>query len=218
MLPDRLGAVLAVVYLIFNEGYSGRGDLASEAIRLARVLAELMPDEPEALGLLALVQLHEARRPARFVDGTLILLEDQDRSLWDADMLARGEHALGRARALRGRGSFVLQAAIASLHTHERPDWKRIAALYGELAMLTGSPVVELNRAVAVAQSGAPQAALEIVDGLDLDGYLYLHSTRGELLRRLGRKDESRDAYQRALDLARTDPERDFLRRRLAGY
>jgi RNA polymerase sigma-70 factor (ECF subfamily) len=216
LLPERLAAVLAVIYLIFNEGYSGRVDLAAEAIRLGRVLATLMPDEPEALGLLALMSLHDARREARFAEGELVLLEDQDRSLWDSDEIADARRLLDRALVLRGRGQYVLQAAIASLQTEERIDWPQVAALYGELARLTGSAVVELNRAVAVAQAHGPEAGLRIVDGLELDDYQYLHSTRAELLRRAGRGGEARTAYTRALELARTEPERRFLRRRLA--
>ena len=156
LLPDRLAAVLAVVYLIFNEGYGGRGDLAAEALRLGRALAELMPDEPEVHGLLAMMLLHDARREARFGDGELVLLADQDRSLWDAAQIADGRAALDRALALRGRGPYVVQAAIASLHADEPRDWPQIAALYGELARLTDSPVVELSRAVAVAEARGP--------------------------------------------------------------
>ena len=156
LLPDRLAAVLAVVYLIFNEGYGGRGDLAGEAIRLGRALAELMPDEPEVHGLLALMLLHDARRDARFRDGELVLLADQDRSLWDFAQIDEGRAVLDRAPALRGRGPYVLQAAIAALHADEPRDWRQIAALYGELAALTGSPVVELNRAVAIGRGRRP--------------------------------------------------------------
>ena len=216
LLPDRLAAVLAVVYLIFNEGFSGRGDLAAEAIRLGDALAQLMPDEPEAHGLLALMLLHDARRPARFAGGELVLLEDQDRALWDTELIARGRATLDRALALRGRGPYLLQAAIASLHAGEPRDWPQIAALYGELARLTGSPVVELNRAVAVAEAEGPEAGLRIAGGLDLEGYHYLHATRGELLRRLGRDDEARAALARALELAHDDAERRLLERRLA--
>jgi RNA polymerase sigma-70 factor, ECF subfamily len=215
LLPDRLDAVLAVIYLIYNEGYSGRVDLAAEAIRLGRVLTTLMPDEPEAHGLLALMMIHHARRRARFSGEDLVLLEDQDRSLWDMGQIAAGRAVLGRAVALGGRGAYVIQAAIASLQTAEQIDWPQVAELYGRLAELTGSAVVELNHAVAVAQAGDPAAALRTVDGLDLDGYLYFHSTRGELLRRLGRDDEARAAYQRALELAASTPERRFLTRRL---
>jgi RNA polymerase sigma-70 factor, ECF subfamily len=216
LLPDRLAAVLAVVYLIFNEGYGGRSELAAEAIRLGRALAELMPDEPEVHGLLAMMLLHDARSKARFRDGELVLLTDQDRSLWDTEKIAEGRALLDRALALRGRGPYVLQAAIASLHADEPRDWSEIAALYGELARLTDSPVVELTRAVAVAEEHGPEAALAIVDRLPLEDYRYLHSTRGELLRRLGRPAEAREAYDRALALVHDDAERRLLERRLA--
>jgi len=215
-LPERLAAVLAVVYLIFNEGYGGRVDLAAEALRLGAALAELMPDEPEVHGLQALMLLDDARRDARFQDGELVLLDDQDRSRWDAARIARGREALGRAFALRGAGAYVIQAAIASLHMQEPRDWLQIAALYGELVRLTGSPVVELNRAIAVAEAAGPEAGLALVDPLDLDGYQYFHSTRADLLRRLGRTGEAQTEYERALELARTEPERSFLRRRVA--
>jgi RNA polymerase sigma-70 factor, ECF subfamily len=218
LLPDRLTAVLAVVYLIFNEGYGGRGELAAEALRLGRALAELMPDEPEVRGLLALMLLLDARREARFRDGELVLLADQDRSLWDTAQIAAGRAALDRALALRGRGPYVVQAAIASLHAEEPRDWPQIAALYGELARLTDSPVVELNRAVAVAEAEDVEAGLAIVEGLALDDYLYLHSTRAELLRRLGRDEEAADAYRRALALVRDGAERRLLERRLAEF
>jgi RNA polymerase sigma-70 factor (ECF subfamily) len=217
LLPDRLVAVLAVVYLIFNEGYSGRGDLATEAIRLGRALTDLMPDEPEAHALLALMLLHDARRQARFVNGELVLLGDQDRSLYDREQTAAGRASLDRALALGGRGPYVLQAAIASLHADEPRDWGEIEALYGELGRLTGSPVVELNRAVAVAELHGPEEALRIVDGLELEGYRYLHSTRGDLLRRLGRRAEARAAYERALELAVDDVEQRFLAGRIAA-
>jgi RNA polymerase sigma-70 factor (ECF subfamily) len=216
LLPDRLAAVLAVVYLIFNEGYGGRGDLASEAIRLQRALAELMPDEPEVHGLLALMLLHDARREARFRDGELVLLADQDRALWDPGQIAEGRSVLDRALALRGRGAYVIQAAIASLHADDPRDWPQIAALYGELSRLTGSPVVELNRAVAVAEADGPETGLAIVERIDLPVYRYLHSTRAELLRRLGRDDEARAAYERALELVHDDSERRLLERRVA--
>jgi RNA polymerase sigma-70 factor, ECF subfamily len=216
LLPDRLAAVLAVVYLIFNEGYSGRGELAAEAIRLGQALAELMPDEPEVHGLLALMLLHDARREARFRDGELVLLADQDRSLWNTAQIAAGRAALDRALALRGRGPYVIQAAIASLHADDPHDWPQIAALYEELFRLTGSPVVELNRAVAVAEAEGAEAALGIVDRLDLDDYRYLHSTRGELLRRLERTEESRAAFRRALELVHDDAERRLIEKRLA--
>jgi RNA polymerase sigma-70 factor (ECF subfamily) len=216
LLPDRLAAVLAVVYLIFNEGYSGRGEPAAEAIWLGRALAELMPDEPEVHGLLALMLLNDARREARFAGGEVVLLRDQDRSLWDAEQTGEGRAALERASALGGRGPYALQAELASLHADERPDWSRIAALYGELARLTGSPVVELNEAAALAEAGDPEAALRIADRLDLDGYHYLHATRAELLRRLDRLDDARGAYRRALELVHSGPERKLLERRLA--
>ena len=215
LLPDRLAAVLAVVYLIFNEGYSGRGDLATEAIRLGRALSELMPDEPEVHGLLGLMLLNDARRDARFADGSIVLLRDQDRSLWDFDKIASGRTALDRALALGGRGPYVLQAAIAALHVDEPQDWPQLAALYGELGRLTGSPVVELNRAVAIAEAGDVEGALALVDSLELDGYHYLHATRGELLRRLDRVEAARAAYERALELVHSDGERRFLERRL---
>jgi RNA polymerase sigma-70 factor (ECF subfamily) len=216
LLPDRLAAVLAVIYLIFNEGYGGRGELASEAIRLGRALAELMPDEPEAHGLLALMVVNDARSDARFSEGELVLLHEQDRSLWDRDRIAAGEASLDRALALGGKGPYVLQAAIAVLHTEEPQDWSQLAALYGSLARATRSPVAELNQAVAIAEAGDPAAGLALAERLDLDSYPYLHSTRGELLRRLGRADEARAAYERALELVEADAERRLLERRLA--
>ena len=216
LLPDRLEAVLAVVYLIFNEGYGGRGELATEALRLGQAMAELMPDEPDVQGLLALMLLLDARRAARFQNGELVLLEDQDRSLYDADQIEAGRAVLERALALRGRGPYVLQAAIASLHADEPRDWKQIAALYGELARVTGSPVVELNRAIALAEDQGAEVGLELVDRLELDDFRYLHSTRADLLRRLGRTAEARDAYLRALELVHDGAERRLLERRLA--
>jgi RNA polymerase sigma-70 factor (ECF subfamily) len=218
LLPDRLVAVLAVVYLIFNQGYGpGRTDLAAEAIRLGRSLAELMPDEPEVHGLVAMMLLLDARRQARFdAEGEIVLLDDQDRSHWNTAEIAEGRASLDRALALLGRGPYVVQAAIASLHAEEPRDWPQIAALYGELARLTDSPVVELSRAVAVAEAEGPEAGLAIVDGLYLDQYQYFHAARGELLRRLGRTAESREAYRRALELADDDAERRLLERRLA--
>ena len=216
LLPDRLAAVLAVVYLIFNEGYGGRGELAAEAIRLGRTLAELMPDEPEVHGLLALMLMNDARRDARFADGTVVLLRDQDRSLWDFDQIEEGRARLERALALGGRDPYVLQAAIAALHLDEPQDWPQIAALYGELARLTGSPVVELNRAAAIAEAGEVEAALAVVERLELEQYHYLHATRADLLRRLDRVEDARAAYERALELVHSDSERRFLERRLA--
>jgi RNA polymerase sigma-70 factor, ECF subfamily len=216
LLPDRLAGVLAVVYLIFNEGYGGRGDLAAEAIRLGRALAELMPDEPEVHGLLALMLLNDARREARFADGAVVLLADQDRSLWDFDQMREGRSELDRALALGGRGPYLVQAALAALHAEEPQDWPRIAELYGELARLTRSPVVELNRAAAIAEAGDVEAGLALLEGLELDRYHYLHATRAELLRRLDRTDDAREAYGRALELVHSEAERRFLERRLA--
>jgi RNA polymerase sigma-70 factor, ECF subfamily len=216
LLPDRLAAVLAVVYLIFNEGYGGRNELATEAIRLGRALAELMPDEPEVHGLLALMLVNDARRDARVADGVVVLLAEQDRSLWDVERIAEGRRTLDRALALGGRGPYVLQAALASLHVQDPPDWEQIAALYAELAQLTGSPVVELNEAAALAQAGRLEDALALVDSLELDSYHYVHATRAEVLRRLDRVDEARAAYGRALELVHADAERRFLEGRLA--
>ena len=239
-LPERLAAVLAVVYLIFNEGYGDpdRPGLAAEAIRLGRVLAALLLAEPEVLGLLALMLLHDARRDARFDGQDLVLLPDQDRTRWDWRQLTEGrvllETALLETALLETvmvekapldrdlgepsppkRGPYLIQAAIASLQAEERLDWPQIAALYAELADRTSSPVVRLNRAVAVAEAEGPAPALALVDELNLPDYQYWHSTRAELLRRLGRRDEARAAYQRALDLARTAPERRYLQRRI---
>jgi RNA polymerase sigma-70 factor (ECF subfamily) len=216
LLPERVTAVLAVVYLIFNEGYGGRVDLAAEAIRLGAALGELMPDEPEVHGLMALMLLDDARRDARFADGELVLLADQDRSRWDAAKIARGREALDRASALRGRGPYVVQAAIASLHMEDQRDWTAIAGLYEELTRLTGSPVVQLNRAIALAEVEGAEAGLVLVDRLELDGYQYFHSTRADLLRRLGRAVEAHAEYARALELAKTEPERRFLQGRVA--
>jgi RNA polymerase sigma-70 factor (ECF subfamily) len=218
LLPDRLAAVLAVVYLIFNQGYGGRVDLSAEAIRLGHALTELMPDEPDAHGLLALMLLHDARREARFREDELVLLADQDRSLWNRDQIAEGRATLDRALALRGSGPYVIQAAIASLHADEARDWREIAALYGELAKLTDSPVVMLNRAVALAETAGPEAALDTIAGLDreLGEYHYLHAARADFLRRLGRAAEARESYERALALAKSGAERRLLERRLA--
>jgi RNA polymerase sigma-70 factor (ECF subfamily) len=215
LLRERLDAVLAVVYLIFNEGYGGRDELAAEAIWLGRALAELLPLDPEVHGLLAMMLLHDSRREARFRDGELVLLADQDRSRWDTEQVAAGRAELQRALALAGRGPYVVQAAIASLHAEVPCDWAQIAALYGRLADLTGSPVVELNRAIAVAESEGPEAGLRIVDRLGLDDFRYLHSTRAELLRRLGRTEEALAAYRRARRLTDDGAERRFLERRL---
>lgn len=216
VLPDRIDAVLAVMYLIFNEGYADRADRAEEAIRLGRALAGLMPEQSEVLGLLALMLLVDARAQARFSGDELVLLADQDRTRWDAGKIAEGRAILDAALALGGRGAYVLQAAIASLHCSEPVDWPQVAAIYDKLAAVTGSPVVELNRAVAIAEAGAPGTALAIVDGLELCNYRYLHATRGELLARLGRAEEAQAAYQRALDLTTSDRERRFVNRRLA--
>lgn len=219
LLPDRLRSVLAVLYLVFNEGYSaaGRGDLADEAIRLGKLLALLMPDEPEALGLLGLMLLHDARREARFDEwGELVLLEAQDRSRWDAGRAEEGRRALDRALSLRRPGPYQIQAAIAALHTEQTTDWPQIAALYQRLLELAPSPVVELNRAVAVAMADGPEAGLELIAAIDgLEGYHLLHSARADLLRRLGRREEAADGYRNALALATNPAERSFLERRL---
>jgi RNA polymerase sigma factor (sigma-70 family) len=218
LLPERLAAVLAVVYLIFNQGYTDRGDLAAEAIRLGRLLAELMADEAEVYGLLALMLLHDSRREARVVDGQLVPLAEQNRSRHDRKKVEAGHAALARALVLRPTaGPYMLQAAIASLQAEEEVDWDEVAMLYEQLERLTGSPVVALNRAVAIAEAGAPERALELVDSLELGDYRYLHSTRAELLRRLGRQKEARAAFEHALRLAATDPERRLLARRLAA-
>ena len=221
-LPDRLAAVLAVVYLIFNQGWGGgRVDLAAEAIRLGRALAGLMPDEPEVLALLALMLLHDARKAARLRDGQVVPLDDQDRSLWDTQQIDEGRALLRRAMTRRRTGPYLVQAAIADLHLYQPRDWRQIAALYEALARQTGSPIVEMNRAIAVAEIGGPEAGLAILDRLDLQHYRYFHSTRAGLLRRAGRHSEARQAYRRALDLAQTEPEQRFLQDRLAeeaGY
>jgi RNA polymerase sigma-70 factor (ECF subfamily) len=216
-LPDRLAAVLSVVYLIFTSGYAPSGaELAAEAIRLGGALVELLPDDAEVHGLLALMLLHEARRGARHADGELVRLADQDSDAWDMSLIAAGREALGRAWALGGRGPYVLQAAIAARHAEQPRDWPAIAALYGELAAVTGSPVVELSRAVAVAESEGPEAGLAVADALPLEGYHYLHATRGELLLRCGRTREAQDAFGRALELVGDPAERRLLERRLA--
>jgi len=228
VLPDRLRSVLAVVYLIFNEGYSASGggelvraDLCDEAIRLGKVLAVLMPDEAEALGLLALMLLHDARRDARMGEnGSLVLLEEQDRSRWNRDRIGEGLRVLERASVLGAVGPYQLQAAIAAVHCRapraEDTDWRAIAALYEQLAYLNPSPIVELNRAVAVAMAEGPARGLELVDALEgLDRYRLLHSTRADLLRRLERPAEAAEAYRQALDLTTNEAERAFLKRRL---
>jgi len=228
LLPGRLAAVLAVLYLIFNEGYSedaedrsARRSLAAEAIRLGRVLVALMPDEPEPRGLLALMLLHEARRGTRTREGVLVTLEHQDRTRWDRILIAEGLRNLEEALAMRRTGPYQLQAAIAACHA-EAPDaadtdWPRILALYTQLTALTPSPVVELNRAVAVAMVDGLEAGLRLVDELEgpLDGYHLLPATRADLLRRAGRTAEARVAYERALELAPTEAERRYLTGRL---
>jgi RNA polymerase sigma-70 factor (ECF subfamily) len=216
-LPDRLAAVLAVVYLVFNQGWGGgRVDLAAEAIRLGRALTELLPDEGEVLALLALMLLHDARREARLRAGEVVLLDEQDRALWDEQQLSDGRHLLQRAMARGNPGPYAVQAAIADLHLQQPRDWQQIAALYETLVGQTGSPIVELNRAIAVAELEGPVAGLTVLDGLDLDHYRYFHSARAELLRRAGRDDEAGHAYRRALDLAQTDAERRSLQNQLA--
>jgi RNA polymerase sigma-70 factor (ECF subfamily) len=231
MLPERVPSVLAVLYLIFNEGYSAsagddlvRGELCREAIRLARILVSLMPDEPEAHGLLALMLLQDSRHQARIsADGELVLLEDQDRSLWNHEQIGEGKVVVDRALRMGRAGYYQIQAAIAALHadaaTAAETDWPQIAALYGELMRMNPSPVVALNRGVAVAMAEGIEGGLRLVEqiGTDgkLDGYLFFHSTRADLLRRLGRKDEAREAYQRALTLAGNVAEHRFLQRRL---
>jgi RNA polymerase sigma-70 factor (ECF subfamily) len=230
-LPERLDAVLHVIYLVFNEGYSAssgasvtRADLSAEAIRLGRLLVALLP-EPEAVGLLALMLLQESRREARSSPtGELILLEDQDRSLWDGDLIGEGLTLVERALATRRVGPFALQAAIASVHAGApqaaATDWGRIVGLYDLLAQVQPSPVVELNRAVAVAMREGPAAGLSLVDALlargELNEYHLAHAARADLCRRLGRAADARASYRRALALARQGPERQFLQRRLA--
>jgi RNA polymerase sigma-70 factor (ECF subfamily) len=217
LLPARLDAVLAVIYLIFNEGWGGgRVDMAAEAIRLGRSMVELMPDEADAYALLALMLINHARSAARFQDGELVLLDDQDRALWDQERINEGRELLARALALRGGGSYVLQAAIADLHLQEPHDWEQIALLYHRLEQITGSPVVTMNRAIAIAELEGPGAGLALLHGLELDDYRYYHSTRADLLRRLGRNDEARAAYTRALQQTQPGPEQRFLESCLA--
>jgi RNA polymerase sigma-70 factor, ECF subfamily len=216
VLPERLDAVLAVVYLIFNEGWGGgRVDLSAEAIRLGRSLVELMPDEAEAHGLLALMLIDHARTAARFQGGELVLLDDQDRSLWDQRQIDNGRALLERALTLRGSGPYILQAAIAELHLGQPRDWGEIAALYERLEQITGSPVVTMNRAIATAELEGPDAGLAMLEGLGLDDYRYYHSTRADLLRRLSRVGEARAAYVRALELTQPGPEQRFLEARI---
>jgi RNA polymerase sigma-70 factor (ECF subfamily) len=229
VLPERLSGVLSVLYLIFNEGYSAtsgdslvREDLCTEAIRLAGVLAELMPDEPEALALAALLNFHDSRRRARTGPrGELLLLGDQDRTKWNRDQIARGAELLARALRRRRAGPYLVQAAIAALHCEaERPedtDWIQISVLYDALVRTAPSPVVELNRAVAVAMAYGPEPGLKAMEHLAeaLDGYHLFHSARADLLRRSGRLEEARAAYRRAIELAGNASERDFLQRRL---
>jgi RNA polymerase sigma-70 factor (ECF subfamily) len=232
LLPERLGSVLAVLYLIFNEGYAAsagdalvRRELCAEAVRLGRVLAELMPDEGEALGLLALLLLHDARREGRVgPGGELVLLEDQDRSRWDRAKIHEGIKLLDQAIRRGPAGPYRLQACIAALHavapTAQATDWRRITLLYDQLMTVAGSPVVALNRAVAVAMVEGPAAGLGLMDTLaasgTLDSYHLLHAARGDLLRRLGRGPEAAAAYRRALELATNPVERTFLTQRLS--
>jgi RNA polymerase sigma-70 factor (ECF subfamily) len=226
LLPDRLPAVLHVLYLLFNEGYGDpqKTRLSREAIRLARVLAGLMPDEPEAHGMLALMLLHDARRPARIdADGELVTLEEQDRSLWDQAAIAEGTAILERALRRRRAGPFQIQAAIAACHATApaavQTDWPQIVGLYAQLALVAPSAVVDLNHAVAIGMADGPEAALPLVDAIaetgTLNGYYLLHAARAALLRRAGRVAEAGDSYRAALGLAPTEAERRFLRNRL---
>ncbi|MGV4983804.1 RNA polymerase sigma factor [Streptomyces sp. NRAIS4] len=218
-LPERLGGVLAVVYLIFNEGYTGDPALCAEALRLGRLLASLMPDEPEATGLLALMLLTEARRPARQdAGGGLVLLSEQDRTLWDRALIAEGQDLVRRCLRLGRPGPFQIQAAINAVHSDARTaaatDWHQILRLYDQLMAVAPSPVVALNRAVAVAETEGPARALDLVDTLDLDRYHVLHAVRADLLRRLGRTAEAATEYGLAAELAGSEAERAHLERR----
>jgi RNA polymerase sigma-70 factor (ECF subfamily) len=211
-LPARLDSVLAVVYLIFNQGYGdSRAELATEAIRLGRLVSELLPGSPEPVALLALMLLHDSRRHARVRDGAVVPLSEQDRALWNEEQLAEGVRLVARHPA----GVYELQAAIAALQTRSEIDWVSVEALYLKLYEVTRSPIVALNRSVAVAETSGPAAALDLVDSLALDDYRYFHSTRAELLRRLGRADEAVAAYRRALDLTTTEAERAFLQAKI---
>ena len=222
-LPERLGSVLHVVYLVFNQGYFTRADLAAESIRLGRLLVDLLP-EPEAIGLLALMLLHDARRATRTTrDGVLIPLEEQDRSLWNRDQIAEGAALVRRAFQTRRAGPFALQAAIAAVHA-EAPssaetDWSEIAGLYDVLLGMEPSPVIELNRAAAIAMRDGPELGLALIDGIlgrgELAEYPVAHAARADLLRRLGRKTEARAAYERGLSLIAEEPARRFIERRL---
>ncbi|MEV5792414.1 sigma-70 family RNA polymerase sigma factor [Streptomyces sp. NPDC052192] len=217
-LPDRVDGVLAVVYLVFNEGYGGRADLCTEAVRLGRLLVELMPDEPEALGLLALMLLIEARRPARTSgDGDLVLLADQDRSRWDRGLIAEGQDLVRRCLRRNRPGPYQIQAAVNAVHsdapTTAATDWDQIRRLYDQLMALAPSPVVALNRAVAVAETEGPGTALALVEDLDLAGYPAFHAVRADLLRRLGRTGEAAEAYDAAVALTESAPERAHLER-----